>query len=335
MTQTARQAFPIKVINGVEYADPLHDERYLVRFYDLPPKDDLTAYIKLIESFERRFFYTADHGQEAMRHRHDIDDYVSASRKAYEAANGKARDLAAGTLSMALLERGIERAKQHIRLRIDGVKIGDPRLDELEKGVGADLNEGLEHFPHVRRKRGHMDIDDVLNEMKGEPYNVFVGTLPKADGLIHMFHQNRFRKAAKAMKCMDAAADAIAPVAASHPQFEKAGIPALIKELAKYAKIRVQLERSDPEFKDIDEKLSIVRNELQAFKPVKQNTPDHLPADHAANANVSPTAVELIRDATDIIYDMAIIRGDRWKSTANLKERSAEHLQAMGRANTP
>lgn len=330
---TAREAFPIKLVNGVEYADPLNDERYLVKFHDLPPKEDLAAYIKLIESFERRFFYTADRGAEAMRHKDDIDDYVEASRKAYAAAEGKAQELAAGKLSMALLERGIERAKQHIRLRMEGVNGDDSRLAALEKNVGEDLTEGLNYFAHVRRKRGHMDIDDVLNEMKGEPYNIFVGTLNTSNGMIHMFHQNRFRKAAKAMKCMDYVADTIAPLAESNPQLEKAGIPQLMKDLAKYAKIRVQLERSDPEFREIDDKLSMVRNELQSFTPANGKVPAHLPADHAG-AGLSATSVELLRNAVDVIYDMAVIRGARWKSAADLKERVGEHL-SKGRANTP
>jgi hypothetical protein len=242
MGKTAREAFGITVIDGVEYCNPLGDDRYLVRYYELPPKEDLGAYLKLLESFERRFFYTADHGTEALRHRHDMDDYVERCRHALKTADDTHLGQASSRLSIALLERGISKAHEHITLRMTGTPDSHPSLEKLHKQVGEDLMEAVSHFHHVRRKRGHPDIDDVLNEMKGEPYNVYMGTLPNSD-YIHLFHRNRFHKAACAMKCMDDVLAIILPVAKSHPQFVSAGIPELLNDLNKYAKERVQIAR--------------------------------------------------------------------------------------------
>src|SRR5688572_18333953 len=241
MMQTVREVFSARTIDGKEYCDPLGDERYLVRYYDLPPKEDLAAYLKLLESFERRFFYTADHGTEALRHRGDIDHYVDVCRKALETSDAEHVSQASSRLSIALFERGINKAREHITLRINGTPDDDPGLQKLHEEVGKDLMEALQYNSHIRRKRGHPDIDDVLGEMKGEPYNIYAGTLPKYE-TIHMFHRNRLYKAARAMKCMDEVTTSILPIAHSHPDFEKSGLPELLSELNKYAKIRVQVQ---------------------------------------------------------------------------------------------
>jgi hypothetical protein len=328
---SARETFGITSIDGHEYCNPLGDERYLVRFYELPPKEDLDAYLKLLESFERRFFYTADHGTEALRHRGDIDDYVDTCRHALEKADETHIGQAAGRLSIALLERGINKAREHIALRISGTPESHPILAKLHKEIGEDLIEAGDHFQHVRRKRGHPDIDGVLNEMKGEPYNIYAGTLPNSD-YIHLFHRNRFNKAAGAMKCMDNVIDTILPVAKSHPQFISAGIPELLQELNKYAKIRVQLERADPDFKPIDDKLTDIRNKLLSFELPREKTPAHLPADHSAAKFPASMSTGLIQEAVDMIYDMSIIRGERKTSARLLKEKVSEIQQVMGRS---
>jgi hypothetical protein len=331
MGKTAREAFGVVRSNGVEYCNPLSDERYLVKFYDLPPKEDLGAYLKLLESFERRFFYTADHGTEALRHRGDIDHYVDTCRRALEKADETHLGQASSRLSIALLERGINKAREHITLRMTGTPDSHPALEKLHKEVGADLMEAVEHFPHVRRKRGHPDIDDVLNEMKGEPYNIFIGTLPNSD-YIHMFHRNRFHKAAGAMKCMDDVMSTILPVAKSHPQFVSSGIPELLADFNKYAKIRVQIERADPDFKPIDDKLTDLRNKLLSFELPREKPPAHLPADHSAAKFPASMSVGLIQEAVDMIYDMSIIRGERKTSARMLKEKVSEIQQVMGRS---
>lgn len=330
MGNSAREAFGIKVIDGVEYCNPLGDERYLVRFYDLPPKEDLSAHLKLLESFERRFFYTADHGTEALRHRGDIDHYVEVCRHALEKADETHIGQASARLSIALLERGINKAREHITLRINGAPDSHPALEKLHKEIGADLIEAGEYFHHVRRKRGHPDIDDVLNEMKGEPYNIFAGTLPDSE-YIHLFHRNRLRKAACAMKCMDDVLAIILPVAKSHPQFISAGIPELLNDLNKYAKERVQIERSDPAYKPVDDKLTDIRNKLLSFEMPQEKLPAHLPANHSAAKFPATMSIGLIQEAVDLMYDMAIIRGERKTSARLLKEKVSELQQVMGR----
>lgn len=317
---------------GVEYVSPLQDERYLVKLFPLPAHDDWEGCIRLMESFERRFQYTADGGRQVMR-REDLDLFIERKRIAYGEKSGVDKEMEGAALSMALLERGVRRAKEHMEQRMRGVSAGAATLVALRSGSEDDLLDAMNTFAFVRRKRGQKDIDDVLNEMKGEPYNIFIGTLHGSSAGLEFFRRNRMLKAAQSMKCVDEVVQGVNGLAGSHKKLEEGGVTAMLHELGEAAKARLQLQRSDPEFAAVERRLLIARNALLEFTPPKEAGPKsaHLPADMVAKQAVSLTTMALLQEAADLIYDIAIVRVPRYGSSANLAARVEEHRPELSK----
>lgn len=321
------QAMNITDQDGVKYANPLKDDRYKVRYFELPPEGDLRADLKLLESFERRFFHSVGGGAEWALGADDPDALIAKQREMFKTATGGEKELAGSTLCVMLLERGLKRAKKHIRKRISGVPADDEALKAMSKLVEADLIEAINYIQYVRRKRGHPDVDDVLGEMKGEPYKIFVGTMPGNHGVMVHFQLNRLQKAAQAMRCMDAMAEQAKLLAVQHPA--TAPMAALIETLAEQAKQRVQLPVSAEEFDDAHRKLIVARNELHGFAPKTQvgaALPASLPGNHPLKSEPSATAVAMIKEAADIMYDMALIRLERPTTLKDFKKRVEEQV---------
>ncbi len=326
------------MVGGQAYVDPLRDERYRVKLFPLPTPGDLGAHIRLMESFERRFMHTADGGREAQRHVGDIDSYIDEKRASFAAAEGLTKEHEGAALCLALLDRGVRRAKEHIERRMHTTPATGAALEPLSRLVERDLVEGADLIGFVRRRRGHVDVDNVLNEMKGEPYNIFVGTMPK--GNLEFFGMNRMRKAAQAMRCIDKVADTMRVIAGSHKDLEEGGVQPMLAELAESAKTRVQLQRDDPDFVAADARLHIARDALMNFAPKKSgNAPTlgltHLPAGYGAKGVVSPTTLALLRDAADLMFDIAIVRVPREVSAADLTARVVEHASSLGKFRAP
>lgn len=343
---TMRGLSNVVVVGGVEYANPLKDDRYLVKLFPIPAQDDLAGHIRLMESFERRFLHSADGGRKAQRQA-NLDSYIDEKRAAYEAKTGGEKELEGAALCIALLERGIRRAKRHMLLRIkfaqeivspEDIKRRDALLDDLKHRTEEDLMDAGDLFKYVRRRRGHLDVDRVLDEMKGEPYNIFLGTLPGVENKLEFFRNNRMAKAAMAMQCIDGVVEKMGGLAVSHKQLEDAGMPAMLKELAEAAKLRLQLQRDDPDFAQADLRLTVARNALMRFIPAKvlpAQQLQHLPADYMARQQVSPTTVALLKEAGELIYDIALVRGARRWSANNLAERAEEHQPQVSRIMRP
>jgi phosphoglycolate phosphatase-like HAD superfamily hydrolase len=326
-------AMHLTEVGGVRYANPLQDEKYRVRYHDLPPADDLRAYLQLLESFERRFLHTVSGGAEWTSAGKNPDAVVQEKKVQFAAAEGGQKELLGSALCVALYERGLQRAKKHILRRMEGTAADAPEMKALCEQVQNDLMEAGDLFHYVRRKRGHPDVDDVLNEMKGEPYKIFIGTLPGASGTLEHFHLNRLMKAAMAMRCMDKVAEPAIQLAKSNPRFVEAGVVELLQELNEAAKLRVQLPVHDPEFKAAQTRLVVATHRLHDFMlPPPKPVPGLLPMDHRPREASIYTAVGLLKEAGDLIYDMAMIRGKRSKSADFFVERVNEQLPAPMRA---
>lgn len=325
--------------DGKRYTNPLGDPHYMVRYFDLPPEGDLGAYLRLLESFERRFLHTVDGGSEWSRHSRDADAYIADKRQEYGALHGGAKELAGAALCIALYERGLQHAKAHIKKRIAGVPDDDSELGALKSGAEACFMEASGLFDCLRRKRGRPDSDHVLAEMRGEPYKIFVGTLPGATGVLAHFHLNRQQKAAAAMRCMDQVKDAICKLTAAYQPFAEAGLTEAFQELTAAAKLRVQLPFGEAEFKETQERLVVARNKIHDFSLAPNRSPavDNANTDAVAirRAKRLPpqSAVGIIRDAADLIYDMAQVRGEREVSMQFLKDRVEEQMPASPHAN--
>lgn len=322
--------------DGKLYSNPIDDTRYLVRHYEMPAEGDYAAHLKLLESFERRFLYAAEAGAEWVKPhtKGDLNRFIRAKKDEYEYAEGPKKALIGNDLCIALLERGIEKTKSYLAYLKEGKVPEDELLQRIRRGIERDLVEGISFTPHMRRQRGRPDIDSVLDEMKGEPYNIFVGTLPGNRGHLDLFHGNRERKAAKAMVCMDKVADAALKLTHAYPEYERAGLPEQIENLRKWGKERVQLQVEDPDFETAQENMFIARNALHDYMlPPAPQKPPNLPAGHRGAAPY-PTlsSAGLLKEAADLLYDMAHIRGKRDKSAAFFVARVEEQMPQQGRS---
>ncbi len=324
MNTTAGEAKDdIVTVDGVDYANPLHDTRYLVKIY--PPPGNLSDYISLMESFERRFLHTAEGGREAVRHLRDLDDYITEKHKAFDTASGGEKELAGAALCVALLDRVVRRAKQHIENRMHkGSHIDKAEQARLQASVGEDLMMAVDLIGLVRRRHGYKDVDEVLDEMKGEPYKIFAATLQPDSPVIRHFFHNRERKAADAMVCMDKLAQAVEDLARSHPRLVQGHVGEMMAELASAAKARVQLQRDDPDFTVANSRLKEARDAIHHFNPGGEGK-------DGGRTAPSPTTMALLRETADLIYDVAIVRKARNTTAADLKARVVEYEGLRGK----
>ncbi|NBO18341.1 MAG: hypothetical protein EBV03_03775 [Proteobacteria bacterium] len=311
-------------IDGKDYVDPLHDSRYLVRRYPLPAPGDLMGCMKLLESFERRFLYAAEGGSACLRLGGAIDGYIDELRRDYAACGDDAqKNHLGGKLCVALIGRGLQHAKTHILLRMRGqgdVLPDAQALEALKKRTQSDLVEGLEYIPYLHRRDGTRDIDDVLNEMKGEPYKIFVATFPEGEHVLEFFRSGREQKVAMAMVCMDKVAASVRTLVKHYPQFAQAGLDAKFSQLLDAAKLRVQLPADDPDFRQASADMARARKAiLELPVPDAVSPPSRLPADYKpGRAAPGPKAMELVHRAANLIFDIAVVRVQRAVSAKQL-----------------
>jgi|GEM_PF-2650753 len=315
--------FPTKLIGGVTYANPLPGGKHWVKTYDLPPKDDMAAYIRLMESFETRFLHAAERGDE-IHTVGDIDAFIAQKKKVYNSTRAEEHRAAGSDLCIALLEHGVANAKEHMRLRMEASP--DPeKLAHLRKLVDHDLIEAQQYFRYLHRKGGKRDIDDVLAEMKGEPFNIFAGTLNPSPDSFTIFSNNRLRKAAQAMDSIDNVVAAITPVVVGHRGATE--LLGLFSSLSEQAKKRIELQRFDPDFEQADKQLGQTIAEVHALITRHNATPPLLPADRRKGDN-TPAEKMLIEEAVALIEDIAVVRAARDKSAGLLQQKVQEHLAA-------
>jgi hypothetical protein len=176
----------------------------------------------------------------------------------------------------------------------------------------------------IRLKGGVVDKDDVLNEMKGEPYNIFMGTLPGGEGYLrNVFHENRFRKAEQAQENMDDVAAAMKEVIYNDPTLVTDDrLPRAVDELLIAAKERSEILRSDvDDFTIASNMLRARRNEFNRYEPEQE-------AGFAAslNKNSPDEGVKLLKEGMELIYDMAHIRGKMPVSKKEYVEKAQEYV---------
>jgi hypothetical protein len=317
------EGFPILEKEGVKYVEPIPG--YLVKHYEPPRIHKLDDYARLIEDFEKRFFRNVDRGHEILAVR-DIDKYIDQKREAYNAATGPEKELEGGMLCSALIRRSVDHAIQHIRLRIRQGGKDDPsnalehrHLESLRKKIDEDYVETF-GLPALRLSRGQPDRDDVLGEMRGEPFGIFTATLTDTPDKIHSFYRNRYLKVAEAMQCIDTTVASMAQMNAGGTPYHALHVQDSLAALAQAAKDRMQLQRDDAGFHDADLRLRAARNALLDIEQGQEKPPAHLPRDHRAQASLPPLALMLTKNAVNLIYDIAV--------THDAQRRRAEELAA-------
>lgn len=312
-----REPFPLIIgTDGRTYVDPLGDDKYLVRHYSPPSEKSLGTYLQLVRDFERRFLNYVDRGYSVLNKNdgdldHDIMKWRTESQDANAPLGEDQRDYAARMLRVALLGRAMRGAKSHIKMRLQGHSVEEPALQTLATQVEADIVETLS-LPPLRMKRGYKDVDDIVGEMIGEPQKIFFASLSGITDNIREFYAARYRKVAAAMQSIDMIHDAIEPVGKRF-----AGIPALLTEMKDSARIKIQLQHYDPDFDLADKRYNISRNKLHDFVADRQEEITQTGGGWQAQTNLR--ALALLKDATDLIYDITTTHSARHKGARLLE----------------
>jgi hypothetical protein len=204
----------------------IYYDGYWLRCYD-PPLDSLAAKKRLIEALTRRLFNHVEHGINIPGKR--LDEV----RAAYDAeTDAELKRVKGAMLAGALFNRAADIFTRLVELQEMGVSI-DPD-DSLMNECGRCLIEALEFGKSVRHRSGEESID----ELWGEPFKAFSIS-------ISAFYESRYIKIAQTMRDIDRIAAAMAEAFRETVMFPEA--PALIREFAEAAKLKVEVLRTDPE----------------------------------------------------------------------------------------
>jgi hypothetical protein len=315
-------------IQTVDGRQRCYVDGYWIRHYPQMQKNDLETALKWVGNFEWRFQKAVENGMETT----GDDARIESQRGLYEAAQKEKERIAnktsrefkkaeieenafGGLLAVSLVRRMVNNIKKHITLRIR--KIDDPQqLHSLEKQIDADMRSAALLFKYVRRAGGAEDKDRVLAEMQGEPLFVFNITLNAAnDELATMFHHNRYTKLASAWRNIDEASGAIKRAIASSPTLKSSGLMDIIDNMSMSAKARSELMRSDlPDYDLAAVQLRASRNQIRDFK---------VQHSHAASvtAHDDRKILQVVKDYSKLVYDIAHVRAPRTASTKELIRR--------------
>lgn len=319
------------VDKGVKYAYKPSFPQNRVKWFEIPATDDLPGNIRLLESYERRLMHTADGGRHIMRFEDKfLDGFIEEKRNAFKSSSGGEQRHDGEELCIALLERGLRLAKQHMRYRINTGEKNPAFLKELEEKAASDFMEALEYLKYVRRSRGHKDVDGVLDEMKGEPFLIFSRTTEGKTGL-EGWRDHRLAKAVDAMCCIDKVVASCKELIEGQRPLRGSDMLAMVQALADAAKKRLQLQHIDPDFAQVNRNLIVARDTLMDYVPRggKTPVPSRLPQDRRDAENASLNAIALLREAGDLMNDIAIVRVPRSRSAEDIELRVKELINSQ------
>lgn len=320
------ELYKIVEISGRKYVEvPLRDKEkstdgqevlktYRVRHYEQPRPEKLDSYAHLMVDFEKRFFRNVDRGHEILGVA-NIDEYIKQKRAAYKKAQEPEKELEGCMLHTALIRRAVDNALRHIRLRIGestSEETADPlkrkELEVLYTSINSDFLETL-NLPKLRLNRGQPDTDEVVREMVGEPFRVFTASISHSPEAIGEFYRTRYLKTAQAMECIDTVVNTMAQLDVEKTGYRHQHTQETLEKFAHAARERMQLQRSDPDFHAADVALRSIRNEIQdALYNAGKEAPPHLPRDRKNRETGNPLAGALVKNAVNLIYDVAMTR---------------------------
>lgn len=280
-----------RIINGDER---IHFDGYWIKYYE-PPSESLDTKRHLIQALTRRLFNHVEHGINIPGAR------LNEARAAYESENDPERKRVNGAmLAGALFNRAADIFNCLVDLQATGVEISHD--NSLMRDCGHYLLEALDLGKVVRHRGG----DEGIDELWGEPFKAF--SIPIAD-----FYHSRYLKIAMTMRDIDRIAAALKDTFA--PSRQLPDIAPLIEELAKTAKRKCEILRTDPAIFEVWPAFMVASDRLCQLEP-------RLPAQ--ADTVTIREALEghrLLRDGTDLISFIVRARVPMPKSTREYIDR--------------
>lgn len=281
---------------------------YWVKAYEVPA-DSLLAKKRLIEALTRRLFNHVEHGLNVPGVR------LAEARHAFDTERDPQRRRVKGAmLAGALFNRATDIFTKLVDLQALGAEISQDNA--LMRECGDLLQEALALGKMVLHRSGEEGID----ELWGEPFKAFA--FPIED-----FYRSRYVKIAQTMRAIDRIADELIATFGSTPSF--AGLEPLVREFAAAARLKCETLRTESDIFDVWASFVVSGERLCAFQP--------------RWAGGSPTPAEeqwasrcmaLIRQAKDLVGDMARARVPMPKSTRELIERCQRALATLSRSTT-
>jgi len=252
MNKTIENGFR-KKINGITN---VYYEGYWIKCYK-PPRNDLSAKRRLIQSLTRRLFNHMEHGINIPGRL--LDDV----RANYEAEDDPSKKRVKGAmLAGALFNRAADIFTHLVELEAIGVEILPG--NDLMHSCGVCLQEALEFGKLVKHRNG----DEGIDELWGEPFKAFIMSIDD-------FYETRYIKIAMTMKNIDDVATHIAECIKSDLRFE--GLDQLLYEYAKTARRKCETLRTDDDIYDVWSDFVVAGEEITNFTPRLNAAPDNIP----------------------------------------------------------
>ncbi len=271
---------------------------YWIKWYE-PPQDSLAAKKRLIGALTLRLFNHVEHGINMPGIR------LNEARTAFEAeADPERRRVKGAMLAGALFNRAADIFQKAVELQECGVEITED--NELMRECGRCLLEAMEFGRTVKHRHG----DECIDELWGEPLKAF--SMPIED-----FYESRYTKIAQAMRDIDAIGAGLIRCLEASASFP--GIERKIHAFTQAAKEKCETLRTDPVIFEVWPSFVIAGDQLSELQP---RIP---PGASDQERRWVWVAVRLIRDAKQLLTDLARARVAMPASTRAFLERCADY----------
>lgn len=232
-------------VNGVI---SVYYDGYWIKYYD-PPKENLSAKKKLIQSLTRRLFNHMEHGINIPGKK--LDEV----RASYDAeTDPRKKRIKGAMLAGTLFNRAADIFTHLVELEDCGVKIVPG--NDLMHACGLCLREALEFGKMVKHRNG----DEGIDELWGEPFKAFIMSIDD-------FYQGRYLKIAMTMKNIDEVAQFMIRCIKYDSRFQ--GIEPLILEYALMARRKCEILVTDKNILDVWSNFVVAGEAITEFEPLE------------------------------------------------------------------
>jgi len=267
---------------------------YWVKTYEVPA-DSLLAKKRLIEALTRRLFSHVEHGLNVPGQR------LGEARRAFEAETDVQRQrVKAAMLAGALFNRATDIFTKLVEIQALGIKVEPDNA--LMRECGIHLEEALDLAGRVLHRSG----EEGLDELWGEPFKAFA--FPIED-----FYKSRYIKIAQTMEDIDRLCDELIKTFVTLSAFN--GIPELVRQFARAAKIKSETLSTDPEVFEVWTSFVVAGEKLSAFQPLVARDAGRAELQRATDG------ADLVRRVKELVSHVTRARVPMPKSTQELIER--------------
>ena len=280
-------------IKTIDRHKRIYYDGHWIKHYPYP---NTLAYKKeLIDKLTRRVFRHTESGINTPGNR--LEDV----REAYNTCTDPAQKrVLAAMLAGALLNRGSDILTKVVELEEMGVTVKSN--NELLRECGRCFMGALEFGKHIRPLHGSEELD----ELWGEPFKAF--TMPTAQ-----FLETRYIKMAHAIDDIERVSNILMELFEGEEVFQS--VPDMIKELGEAAKLAIETDKRDPDIIKVWPRLVAAADTLNNFEPV-------IPEGSSQRIRtMGKRGVQIIRDGTELIVELANIRVSKPKSMGELLDR--------------